>query len=146
MVGCRIHDSSRSAVHGDRASLNYAAVFCRCTGWLLWAGEVPFPPPLVPVRLGVGRSGFVGRDGRRKIWSIWSRFIRSCSSSRRPAASRKSDERCGAGVVAFSSLVQNFGLGSASVVDALKIRWPGGAVQVFEGVPADRHLVIREPL
>jgi len=49
-------------------------------------------------------------------------------------------------VVAFSSLVQNFGLGSASVVDALKIRWPGGAVQVFEGVPADRHLVIREPL
>ncbi|MEJ7640102.1 MAG: CRTAC1 family protein, partial [Singulisphaera sp.] len=38
----------------------------------------------------------------------------------------------------------SFGLGSASVVDALEVRWPSGAVGRWSGLLADRALAIRE--
>lgn len=38
----------------------------------------------------------------------------------------------------------HFGLGEATTVDSLTIRWPSGAVQEVRDVPADRHVVITE--
>ena len=37
-----------------------------------------------------------------------------------------------------------FGLGSAQLVDRLEVRWPSGATQVFEKIPARRRLMLRE--
>jgi hypothetical protein len=39
----------------------------------------------------------------------------------------------------------HFGLGKDEVITRLEITWPSGAVQVLEGVKADRVLVVREP-
>jgi hypothetical protein len=38
----------------------------------------------------------------------------------------------------------HFGLGDATQVNELKIRWPSGKEQVFNNVPADCHIVIDE--
>jgi hypothetical protein len=38
----------------------------------------------------------------------------------------------------------HFGLGGADKVDQLTVRWPSGTVQTFDGLAADRHVVITE--
>jgi hypothetical protein len=43
-----------------------------------------------------------------------------------------------------SSPVAHFGLGEATRVDRMEIRWPSGQIQVFEGLEVDRLLVIGE--
>ncbi|MEE4378234.1 MAG: CRTAC1 family protein [Candidatus Competibacteraceae bacterium] len=43
-----------------------------------------------------------------------------------------------------SSLQQEIGLGSATVIRALEINWPGSGQQVFRDLPVDRVVTIRE--
>jgi hypothetical protein len=38
----------------------------------------------------------------------------------------------------------HFGTGDAKTIDTVEIRWPSGAVQVLEDVPADQFLTVRE--
>ncbi len=55
--------------------------------------------------------------------------------------------RCGSGLANHQDPPEAcFGLGKARVIDRLEVRWPDGkgTVQVFEKLPADRFLVIRE--
>jgi len=51
----------------------------------------------------------------------------------------------GAGRGSQNSLPLEFGLGSATVVDELTIRWPSGTVQARRNVVVDRYLTITEP-
>lgn len=39
----------------------------------------------------------------------------------------------------------HFGLGSATQVDRLTIRWPSGKVQTLSGIAANQHLTVTEP-
>ncbi|MGI9070373.1 MAG: ASPIC/UnbV domain-containing protein [Bryobacteraceae bacterium] len=39
----------------------------------------------------------------------------------------------------------HFGLGQTKQIDAIKIRWPSGTVQVLSNVKADQVLEVREP-
>ena len=50
----------------------------------------------------------------------------------------------GEGFLSSSSRVLHFGLGAATSVDALEIRWPSGAREVFHGVAANQRVAIRE--
>ena len=50
----------------------------------------------------------------------------------------------GSGYLARSSSVLHFGLGSATAVDRLEIRWPSGHTQVLTDVEANQRLAIRE--
>ena len=43
------------------------------------------------------------------------------------------------------SLVAQFGLGDANVIDLLRLEWPSGAVQKFTNVNGDRTLIVTEP-
>jgi len=38
----------------------------------------------------------------------------------------------------------HFGLGSSARVERMEIRWPGGQVETFEDIPADRHYIVEE--
>ncbi len=38
-----------------------------------------------------------------------------------------------------------FGLGTATGVQRIEIRWPGGRTQSLEGLPIDRYHVLRQP-
>jgi hypothetical protein len=50
----------------------------------------------------------------------------------------------GSGYQSGSSLIQHFGLGDATAVEEIRIRWPSGAESRLSGVKADQLLVIRE--
>ena len=50
------------------------------------------------------------------------------------------------GYLAQSSLPLYFGLGDATAVSRIEVRWPSGATQVVtEDIPVNGHLVIQEP-
>ena len=42
------------------------------------------------------------------------------------------------------TLEQHFGLGQATVVDSLWVRWPSGLIESFTDVPVDRYLTLTE--
>ncbi|MCR9246052.1 MAG: VCBS repeat-containing protein [bacterium] len=48
------------------------------------------------------------------------------------------------GYMSAGEPVEHFGLGDATQIDRLEVRWPSGVVQVLEDLAADQHLVIRE--
>jgi enediyne biosynthesis protein E4 len=54
--------------------------------------------------------------------------------------------RSGGGYISQSDFRLHFGLGPATKVEVLEIRWPSGAVEKFEGLPADHILLVREGL
>jgi hypothetical protein len=54
------------------------------------------------------------------------------------------DVRTASSFQAQNALAAHFGLGKSDAADRLTVRWPGGKVQVFAGIPADRRIVIAE--
>lgn len=55
------------------------------------------------------------------------------------------DEVCaGMGYASQNSFTLHFGLGEATVIDRLSIRWPNGAVETYEGLAVDQHYFITE--
>jgi hypothetical protein len=52
--------------------------------------------------------------------------------------------RSGGSYYSQSDLRLHFGLGGSRQADLVEIRWPSGLNQSFEGVPADRLIVVRE--
>lgn len=52
--------------------------------------------------------------------------------------------QCGSGFVSASSLVQHFGLGSATRVDSLQILWPSGQETRLADLPVDRRIRVVE--
>jgi hypothetical protein len=52
--------------------------------------------------------------------------------------------RSGSSYASQSDLRAYFGLGAATTVDAVEIRWPSGETQVLTHLPVDRSLVVRE--
>lgn len=44
-----------------------------------------------------------------------------------------------------STLIQQFGLGTATQVDSLTINWPSGMVQTLTNIPSNQRMVITEP-
>lgn len=51
----------------------------------------------------------------------------------------------GSGFGSQNSLVVHFGLGDATIIDALRIEWPSGIVQQYENIAVDQVLTITEP-
>ncbi len=49
------------------------------------------------------------------------------------------------GFMSSSEPIVHFGLGEDAVIRRLTVAWPGGAVQTFENLPADRRFTITEP-
>ena len=52
----------------------------------------------------------------------------------------------GGSYLSHNDLRVHFGLGGASVVDSLVIRWPGGGIQTLRNLAANRSLTAEEPL
>ena len=52
----------------------------------------------------------------------------------------------GAGRGSQNSLPLEFGLGAATVVEELVVRWPSGTVQTLRNVRVDRYLDLTEPI
>jgi len=54
------------------------------------------------------------------------------------------DVLCGSSFLCSEDRRLHFGLGNQLRVDSLEVRWPGGAVQHFAGLPVNRYLLIEE--
>ena len=52
--------------------------------------------------------------------------------------------RSGGSYLSQSDLRLHFGLGASPRIDRLELRWPSGLEQVFEDLPGDQLLLIRE--
>src|SRR5579864_1652614 len=60
-------------------------------------------------------------------------------------ALRQIDEvRSGGSYLSQSDLRLHFGLGEATRVDRLTVRWPSGLMDTINNIPADRHIVVEE--
>lgn len=59
---------------------------------------------------------------------------------------QRQQARSGVGYLMGNDPRIHFGLGSATQVDRLEIRWPSGTVQVLYGLAANQTLHVREPL
>jgi len=73
-------------------------------------------------RSGIGARVTVEAGGRRQIDEV----------------------RSGGSYYSQSDLTLHFGLGQATVVSRLEVRWPSGTVQEWKDVPVNRRLVITE--
>ncbi|PYV86131.1 MAG: hypothetical protein DMG05_20705 [Acidobacteria bacterium] len=62
----------------------------------------------------------------------------------RQAAAQIREVKAGSSYQSQNDLRAHFGLATASTVDRLKLRWPGGTVDVLENLRADEILTIRE--
>jgi hypothetical protein len=51
----------------------------------------------------------------------------------------------GGSTMSSSTRVVDFGLGAASSLDVLRVRWPSGAVQTLRAVAGDQEITVREP-
>jgi hypothetical protein len=58
--------------------------------------------------------------------------------------SQTREVHAGSGYLSGSSLVQHFGLGSASEADSLQVHWPSGAVSELRDIEGNRRIEIRE--
>ena len=54
--------------------------------------------------------------------------------------------RSGGSYLSQSDLRVHFGLGAASRVDSVEVRWPSGAVDTLTNLQADRFYAVREGL
>ena len=73
-------------------------------------------------RDGIGARITIAAGGLHQVWEVKRTVgIYSCSDPR-----------------------AHFGLGGANRIDLVKVRWPSGKIQEFQGVAADRHYVVDE--
>jgi hypothetical protein len=64
----------------------------------------------------------------------------------RAGGRRQVDEvRSGASYLSQSDMRLHFGLGAATLVDQVEIRWPGGGIQRLEKLPADQVVLVQQP-
>lgn len=80
-------------------------------------------------------------EGVRSNPHGWGAHVRVSAGGRTQFA----EARCPSGFLGQSDPRLHFGLGSASVVERLEIRWPSGVQQVLQQVPLNQELRIREP-
>jgi enediyne biosynthesis protein E4 len=101
---------------------------------LLLRNDSPGAPGWLAVRLQGNPARKVNRDGRGAVVTL-------------VAAGRKQVKSAGSGGSFFSvgdGRVQ-FGLGRATAVESLTVRWPGGATQRVPNPELNREIIVRQP-
>ncbi len=48
------------------------------------------------------------------------------------------------GYMSAGEAIEHFGLGTATTIDQLEVRWPNGKRQAFAGLPSNQHFTVRE--
>jgi hypothetical protein len=97
----------------------------------VWRNVSPTPDHWISIRTVGTRSN---RDGIGAVIKVTS-----------PSGTRYGHVNTAVGYGGASDVRAHFGLGKDDHVTKLEVRWPSGAVQVLENVPADQVLVVREP-
>ena len=98
----------------------------------LWRNDSPTGHHWFGLRLQGTRSNASAIGARVVVTTVEGSYVQEVSG--------------GAGRGSQNSLPLEFGLGSATVVDELTIRWPSGTVQTRRNVAVDRYLTITEPV
>ena len=75
---------------------------------------------------------------------LWAKIIRDGGNLSVGEHSQIDEVRSGGSYYSQNDLRVHFGLGKASVVDLLEIRWPSGHVDRFTKLRVDRILTIKE--
>jgi len=97
----------------------------------LWRNDTPTGRHWLGLRLRGTKSNRSAIGARVVVTTSEGSYVREVSG--------------GAGRGSQNSLLLDFGLGTATVVEELTIRWPSGTVQTRRDVAVDRYLTITEP-
>lgn len=84
----------------------------------------------VAIRLRGTASNSDGIGARLELYGTWGRQIR--------------EVRTGESYGIHTSLTQHFGLGQATQIDSLLIRWPSGQVDRYEALPTNQFIQVEE--
>ncbi len=98
----------------------------------LWRNDSPTGHHWFGLRLQGTRSNASAIGARVVVTTVEGSYVQEVSG--------------GAGRGSQNSLPLEFGLGRATVVEELTIRWPSGTVQTRRNVAVDRYLTITEPV
>jgi hypothetical protein len=101
-------------------------------------GDRPF---LLQNRGPVGAWLGLELRGTRSNPHGWGAHVRVTAGGRTQFA----EARCPSGFLGQSDPRLHFGLGRATTVEKVEIRWPAGTTQVLENVPANQFLKVKEP-
>jgi len=83
----------------------------------------------------------LGLEGTRSNPHGWGAHVRVVTGGR----TRFAEARCPSGFLGQSDPRLHFGLGTATRVERIEVRWPAGRTQELTDVPVNRELRVREP-
>ena len=161
------HESGKGLAHGDLNGDGYVDLIGTNS-----AGDVYEDPEVVLLRMRSGRT--VPAAGPMFVWmngggenhwvtlrlqgrmavdgtgsnadGIGARvYLRATPQGQEEPLVQVQEVRAGSSYLSMDSVDLEFGLGTATQVGEVTVRWPSGRVQVLRDIPADQVVVITEP-
>ena len=72
-------------------------------------------------------------------------YLRASVSGEDEPITQVREVKAGSSYLSMDTIELEFGLGSATIVDEVRIIWPSGRTQILTALPADQVLTVTEP-
>ena len=165
-IGYRFHENGKGLAHGDLDGDGYVDIIGTNSSGNIWTttstddfGEsenlVPVPGPVFIWVNGGGEAHWITLKltGRMAIDGTGSNadgigarvYIAYSSPDDSKVRTQVQEVYAGGSYLSQDSIWVEFGVGSSSVVDEIRIRWPSGREQIIKDVVSDQIMEIIEP-
>ena len=152
-ISNRFHLNGKGLAHGDLNGDGYLDLIGTNSSGPIWdeqANEfVPASGPLFVWMNGGGANHWVTLNlkGRMGVDGTGSNADAVGARVYIDAGGRTQvqEVRAGSSYLSMDSIALEFGIGDATMVDAIRVQWPSGRKQLIEDVPANRVVEIIEP-
>ena len=158
-ISPRFHENGKGVAHGDFNGDGYVDIVGTNSSGNIWSGDaenlVAAPGPVFIWINGGGDAHWITLKlkGRMSIDGTGSNsdaigarvYISYSSPEDSNVHTQVQEVYAGGSYLSQDSIWLEFGLGSSSVVDEIRIRWPSGRYQVIKDTSADQIIEIIEP-
>ena len=158
-LSARYHENGKGLAHGDLNGDGYVDLIGTNSSGLDFGGDgqqfdwTPGPTFMwinepgdnhwITLRLQ-GRMGIDGTGSNAD--GIGARvYLRASVSGEDEPITQVREVKAGSSYLSMDTIELEFGLGSATIVDEVRIIWPSGRTQILTALPADQVLTVTEP-